>query len=1037
MGELLCLRDNRVLSYTPNNDSIPIPSSRLQLYKSKDGTVWILGIGQSVVRFDCTDKRWSTYSDLLFQDETKDSKQWFIHKDGSIICNTGQDWLQYSVEDGLMNTPDRVFVTQNNTILAAGCHDRIAAAAVFNGTEWIRKLLPEFSNNIDHRAIAETPDGDIWFGSPGESYPGTGGYLQYKPSNISKLEGNWNHFSPPLFRDFCYGIGAAGKDSIWFISLYGMYHYDGKNWSQPSIYTLRAQPLDSMLIDDQKDVWAGSRSHGVYHYSKNQWTNYTVQNGLPSNRIFRFMQDHHKYIWIETDKGVAVYDGVSWNRSSIPPFNLKQTPYYPVKQTSNGAFWMNSVDSRWFERTMPAYVSKNVSYNKTSAIRYNPDTSPPLTKINVPLKQIPYPGYLEIHWSGEDYLRDTDNANLEFSFRLDQNTWSPFSKKIDMIYQSMPSGMHTFEVLSRDQNYNVEHKPFLIQFEVLPPLWKQLWFVLLLIILSSLILLQTLRVFRRDRRLRNMNKSLESRVHERTLELLKSKEDLDKSEKLYRKAISVADAVPYYLNYEIDEFEFIGEGIFDITGYHAIEFSRDAFSKIILEMDLLGDTKALSIHDAIQKARKDDGFQWKADYLIKTKDRKQRWLTNAAVQVHDDQGKIIGSLGIFQDITERRNLENQLRQSQKMESIGKLAGGIAHDFNNLLTIILGYSEMILDGLPKDHPLYYDLNQIQHAGERAATLTRQLLAFSRKQILKPKILNMNQLLDNMYDMIKRLIGEDIEYITITAPAVGKIKADPGQIEQVILNLAVNSRDAMPKGGRLTIETKNASLDKADLDEYSDVVSGHYVMLSVSDTGSGIPNDVKDKIFEPFFTTKEIGKGTGLGLSTVYGIVKQSDGYIFLDSEVGKGTAFRLYFPRIDENLTPSMDTLPEAMQLYGNESILVVEDEELVLNLVCNTLQKYNYHVIRPKDGLDAIQLAEQKTFQIDLLITDVVMPNLSGREVADRIAVLYPGIKILYMSGYTDEAIVHHGLLEGGIHFIHKPFKPLDLLKKTREILDK
>jgi PAS domain S-box-containing protein len=388
------------------------------------------------------------------------------------------------------------------------------------------------------------------------------------------------------------------------------------------------------------------------------------------------------------------------------------------------------------------------------------------------------------------------------------------------------------------------------------------------------------------------------------------------------------------------------------------------------------------------------------------------------------------------DITEYKRLEEQFLQAQKMEAVGRLAGGVAHDFNNLLTAIMGYSQMLQSGLNKGDPMRWQIEEIEKAGRRAAALTSQLLAFSRKQILQLKVLNINDVITDIGKMLQRLIGEDIELRTNLDTSLGQIKADPGQIEQIIVNLAVNSRDAMPRGGKLTIETHNVHLDESYASQHVDVQPGSYVMLAMSDTGAGMDKEVQANIFEPFFTTKEKGKGTGLGLSTVYGIVKQSSGHIWVYSEPGRGTTFKLYLPMVEEPPEVREKPVAPSESLRGHETILVVEDDEVVRKLACDILQMNGYTVLDAADATDALVKYKQHEGVIDLMITDVVMPHFSGRELVGHLMPLQPEMKILYMSGYADDAIVHHGVLDAGTAFLQKPFTPDALARKVREVLD-
>jgi two-component system, cell cycle sensor histidine kinase and response regulator CckA len=424
------------------------------------------------------------------------------------------------------------------------------------------------------------------------------------------------------------------------------------------------------------------------------------------------------------------------------------------------------------------------------------------------------------------------------------------------------------------------------------------------------------------------------------------------------------------------------------------------------------------------------------EMTLTTKSGAKRTISWNSVNRLGEHGEIIEIIGIGADVTDRRELEDQLRQSQKMEAFGQLAGGVAHDFNNLLTVINGYSALLARWHSPGEPTRVSVEEIRKAGERAASLTRQLLAFSRKQVLQPKVLNLNSVVADVGKMLRRLIGEDIDLLTVSEPSLGQIKADPGQIEQVILNLAVNARDAMPQGGQLTIETANVYLDDEYVRRHIFVQPGQYVMLAVSDTGCGMNAETRERMFEPFFTTKEHGKGTGLGLSTVYGIVKQSGGDIWVYSEVGRGTTIKVYLPRVAEAVgnDETRDTTAKLPQ--GRETVLLAEDEEQVRRIARVILEMNGYRVLEASGGDEALSIYKQHEGQIDLVMTDVVMPQMSGRELAQILERLQPGIKVLYMSGYTDDAIVRHGLLDQEIAFLQKPFTPEALTCKVREVLD-
>jgi PAS domain S-box-containing protein len=404
--------------------------------------------------------------------------------------------------------------------------------------------------------------------------------------------------------------------------------------------------------------------------------------------------------------------------------------------------------------------------------------------------------------------------------------------------------------------------------------------------------------------------------------------------------------------------------------------------------------------------------------------------------LHGERGEIIGGLAVVRDVTAAKTLEEQLRQAQKLEAVGQLAGGVAHDFNNMMSAVVGFSELVLARLEEGHPQRRHVEEIRRAGERASEMTHQLLAFSRKQMLQPRVLDLNAVVAEGDKLLRRLIGEDIELVSVLDPELGLIEADPGQLEQVLVNMAVNARDAIPEGGKLTIETANVELDGDYALRYLDVEPGPYVLLAVSDTGVGMDPETKARIFEPFFTTKEEGKGTGLGLATVHGIVKQSGGDIGVYSEPGRGTTFKIYLPRVPAPVEqPELGAARERPP-RGSETILLVEDEELVRNLEREALEASGYTVLEAQSARHALEIAQAHQGAIDLLLTDVVMPELSGRELAELLAPQRPEMRILYASGYADDAIVRHGVLEPEIAFLPKPLTPGSLGRKVRDVLD-
>jgi two-component system cell cycle sensor histidine kinase/response regulator CckA len=484
--------------------------------------------------------------------------------------------------------------------------------------------------------------------------------------------------------------------------------------------------------------------------------------------------------------------------------------------------------------------------------------------------------------------------------------------------------------------------------------------------------------------------------------------------------------------------------VVDATGKRL--YNSPAYQRILgySQEELLNTSSMEQVHPddraKVEEAGKEalaGGVGRNIEYRMRHKNGTWRLMESTASTIQNAMGKVETLIIVNRDITERRHLEEQFRQSQKMEAVGRLSGGIAHDFNNLLGVIIGYAEFLQERLDATNPLRASADEILMAGKRAASLTRQLLAFSRQQVLDPKVLDMNSVVPDMEKLLRRLIGEDIELNTALVPDLGKVKADQGQLEQVIMNLAVNARDAMPGGGRLLLKVENTIMDEEFVRRYPYPVQlGPYVLLTVTDTGCGMDAETKARAFEPFFTTKEKGKGTGLGLSTVYGVVKQSGGYIDIDSAPGVGTTFKIYLPRVHEPLHREKQPSKPAVMKNGNETILVAEDETSLRTLTSTTLELSGYTVLQARDGLDALEVSRKHTGTIDLLLTDMVMPGMGGRVLAEELGRQRRDIKIVYMSGYTGQAVGSQGPVEPGSFYLHKPFTREVLTRKIREALE-
>lgn len=477
-----------------------------------------------------------------------------------------------------------------------------------------------------------------------------------------------------------------------------------------------------------------------------------------------------------------------------------------------------------------------------------------------------------------------------------------------------------------------------------------------------------------------------------------------------------------------------GQRLYNSPSYEKLlGYSQEELGKTSAFEQIHADDRT-AVVDAANDARR-TGMGRTVEYRIRHKDG--RWLTleSTASVVRNRDGEVTRLVIVNRDITQRKQLEEQLYRSQKLEAIGRLSGGVAHDFNNLLGLMIGYSEALQERIPPDDPYREAVDEIQNAGKRAAALTQQLLAFSRKQVLEPRILNLNTIIVDVEKMLRRLLGEDIEMQLVLAPNTCSVKADRSQIEQVILNLVVNARDAMPDGGKLIIETGNWELDRSTVLRHPYVIPGPYAMLKVTDTGCGMDAELQSHIFEPFFTTKEKGKGTGLGLATAYGVIKQSGGYIWVDSEVGKGSTFRIYLPEA----SAAAETLPEATAApriaAERRTILLVEDERSLRKLVRKTLSDAGHKVFEAGDASEALEVSRKTKDAIDLLLTDVIMPGMSGRKLADIVVAERPGIGVLYMSGYADGEIATHGTLEPGTAILRKPFTRDELMRRVEDAL--
>jgi PAS domain S-box-containing protein len=680
--------------------------------------------------------------------------------------------------------------------------------------------------------------------------------------------------------------------------------------------------------------------------------------------------------------------------------------------------------------------------------RYRPKKEAPETIVRGADKRIRQDANLRLQVTGLKRFEGVAKpAGFTYSWRFDQGTWTEFQSwpEQGLPLANLSGGDHTIEVRTQDATSNIDATPERYAFSVLSiPLQERAWFLPALGSITGLISFLSYLVWRSRQRLAEHAAQLEDKVAERTADLQK---DIERREHVERE-LSVSES----------RFRGVFNSTHQLMGLMTIDGRlleansaslslidarmEDVRGRFFWETPWWNHSTALQqrIREAIQEAAQGKPVMFETHLLRKSGEIVE--IDFSIKPIYDESRQVLFLIPEGHDITarkraetERQSLQEQLAQAQKMESVGRLAGGVAHDFNNLLTAILGNLELVLHSTATVTPENQEfLLESQRAGKRASELTRQLLAFSRKQILETKPVDLNQLILGFGKMLNRLIGEDLEVRTHLEPRLGMVKADAAQMEQVLLNLALNARDAMPKGGRLTIETNNVELDEHYASIYPEVRAGRWIRLVISDTGCGMDAETQKRVFEPFFTTKPVGKGTGLGLATVYGVVKQHDGHITVYSEPGKGTTFKIYLPML-ESYDPDEPDAKSHEPMPGNETILVVEDEPSVRKLTCRMLRNHGYQVIEAKDGPDAIVQARQSNF-IDLLLTDVIMPGMSGMDVYQAIQSQCPGIKVLYCSGYTGSVIAHHGILENDLQFMQKPFSAAVLTRKVRETLD-
>ena len=1040
--------------------SFPSPASGYfeEVRESPDGALWAVGLG-CLVRWDRAGGKWAEFSgpqNPRFVDAR--GRVWFV-KAGSAVCMKqgsldpvpfpysqahidprgnvwgfsadaigawigGQEQHLNAADVGLRRLERLDFDKQGQAWVFGTLYGGGMAASVWAGDQWRIRKLPV------------SADADVVYSSA-------------DPAN-----GVW-----------C----LVGKDSVRRFELFHL--TDGLVRSEPVEPVLPQVYGGSVLVDSASDVWLWGSS-GLFQLDRTTRTWSSVKASL--GRYVWAGWETNRDLWFASNNLTGGTNGLVRRRGSewkaFPTdFTNSWTPQPReglVFLGGVGRFYILSdqigneplaVDFPGEERV--SGIVKDPDGNtwvglSQTLLRYRPNQHGPETEASAPVQEVRQGTSLGIRFRGvERFLPESTLKNFRFSWRLDSGAWNGFQveDRTEVQTGALSPGRHVVEVTAQDEALRRDDSPARLEFLVTAiPLQERWWFgpAVASLFLAMTGLAATAAVARR--KLAGYVSNLKEKVFERTAELTKAnillegrgmelvaelserksaEEALRVSEQRYRDLVENANDI-IYTHDLAGNFTSLNRRGEQITGYSREEALRLNLSQIV-------SAEQLAIARKMTETKILGGPEVTSTYALEILAKGgRRVMLEVSSRLLYDQGKPVAVEGIGRDITDRKMLEEELRQAQKIEAIGRLAGGVAHDFNNILTAILGHSELLLATPTLERSVREDIEEIKKAGDRAASLTQQLLAFSRKQILEPKVLDLNGVVIGMEKLLLRLIGENVRLGTHIAPQLGKIKADRGQLEQVILNLAINARDAMPSGGFLTIGTANVDLDASTATGHTSATPGRYVMLAVSDTGYGMDVETKARIFEPFFTTKEMGKGTGLGLSTVYGIVKQSDGYIWVYSERDHGTTFKIYLPRVDAVAEQEPLEVKADLPKSGNETILVVEDEASVRNLVTTVLNRQGYVILEAPEGRQALEVMQGHDGPIHLLLTDTVMPEMGGSELAAQFATLRPDTKVLFMSGYTDDAVIRHGVLSEGTSFLQKPFTPDVLVRKVRQVLE-
>jgi len=928
----------------------------------------------------------------------------------------------------------RIFVARNDDVYFIGGAKDLER---FSGT----RVTMRWNNGIWPRAVAEDSHGIL--------VAMAGDLMRIENDKLVPVRlANGTTVSLRWINDLL----VASDDSIWIADVGGIYQIkDGVLHNLCEENGVYHSQFFYLCEGDDGAIWAAQNT-GIARFKNGKLRQVTRKQGLHEDFVYAIVPDRLGNFWMDSNHGIfrvsqrelnAVADGTAervycnvYDGEDAVKTTDKSAQEYSGCRSTDGRIWFPS--SQGIIMIDPTNVASNplppvvsIERVRINGREQRPDQKPVLE---------PGPGNLEFDYLALDYQAP---QKIQYRYRLEgyESDWVNAGSRRSAFYTNLKPGSYRFQVqaCNADGVWNTNGTAFAME---LPREFRETPAFQIACILAALgfgaYVWWVWHLRRRHIKLQQTRALLESKVQERTSELRNEIEERkrveetlrESEEKFHQLAENITD-VFWITSPDRQKIYYISHAYELIWGRSVTELY--AQPQQWLEAILPADRER--VHSAFATLT---GIEpnMSIEYQITRPDGAIRWIHNRGFQVRDAAGNVVRLTGIATDITEHKQLEAQLFQSQKMETVGRLAGGVAHEFNSILTAIIGQSELLIEDLPPENPLSKNATEISRAADRAARLTRQLLAYGRKQFLQPKKLNLNDVIAGMEAMFRHLMGSDVDVRIVSDAALHAVKADAGQIEQVIINMAINARDAMPHGGKLTLETANVTFNQESAGRYPEMKPGDYVLVAITDTGTGMSAEVKAHVFEPFFSTKDVGRGTGLGLATCYGIIKQSGGHINVYSEPGRGTTFKIYLPQVPDGTR--VRPLRESADLpRGTETILLVEDDPALCEMAAELLRRLDYTVLAADNGVSALQLIEQRGKEpIDLLFTDVVMPQLNGKELSERVLALHPETSILFTSAYTENAIIHQEALDPGAPILQKPFTPSALARKVREVLD-